>query len=467
MKSKVSLINGLMVKQMKGVENQYIEFKESWRDEYLKWICGFANAQGGTLIIGVDDKKTPVGIDNAAKLLEDLPNKIRDLLGIIVEVNLVKMDGKKILEIQIPSYSNPISYRSHYYQRSGSTLQELKGASLDRFLLRNSGRTWDSIPVPGVNIDDLSAFSIKVFRELASRSGRLDEADLIMSDKGLLEKLKLTEGSYLKRSAILLFHEDPRSFVTGAHIKIGYFKSETELLYQDEIAGDLFSQSYKTIDLLRTKYMKAAITYEGIQRIESYPVPYSALREAVLNAVVHRDYAVPAPIQIRVYPNKLKIWNPVILPENWTLKKLLGDHSSHPYNPEIANCFFRAGEIESWGRGIHKMFLACKEAGMTEPVLRLSENDLWLEFLFSEKYLENIGEKSDKLGNKLGNRLGNKRERILEEMIKNPFVSGKQLAEMLGISITAVEKHIKYLRENGMIKRAGGTRGHWEVLENK
>ena len=221
-----------------------------------------------------------------------------------------------------------------------------------------------------------------------------------MDDSDLLDKLKLTEGDYLRRAGLLLFHEDPERLITGAFVKIGYFRTEVELAYRDEIHGDLFTQSHQTIDLLRTKYMKAAITYEGIQRIETYPVPYAALREAVLNALVHRDYGVPAPIQIRVYADSIKIWNPAVLPDGWNLEKLLGEHSSHPYNPGIANCFFRAGEIESWGRGIQRIFLTCREANTPEPLLRISGNDLWLEFPFSKEYLQNLGEKPEKAAKK-------------------------------------------------------------------
>jgi ATP-dependent DNA helicase RecG len=479
-------------------ESQHIEWKETWRDEYLKWICGFANAQGGVLEIGKNDQGKPVGINNARKLLEDLPNKIRDLLGIIVEVNLLTVKGKELLEIHVSAYPNPISYRGHYYQRSGSTLQELKGASLDRFLLRSQGRTWDSVPVPGVENNHLSITAINQFRKLAATSGRLDDSDLSISDAELLEKLMLTEGHYLRRSAILLFHDTPERFITGAFVKIGFFRSESEIVYHDEIHGDLFTQSSRTIDLLQTKYMNAAITYKDIQRIERYPVPRVALREGVLNALVHRDYAVSAPIQIRVYEDRLKIWNPIVLPEGWSLEKLLGEHS--PYNPGVANCFFRAGEIESWGRGIQRIFQACRESSTPEPIIRLSGNDLWLEFPFKQNVLNNIQEIQEKsaevnsnkldkklgnqlgnrlgnelgnqlgnrlgneLGNRLGNELGNTNTRIITAMKKNPQISGKQLANILKISTTAVEKHIKQLRESDKIQRMDGTRGHWKVL---
>ena len=204
-------------------ESQHTEYKQSWRDEYLKWICGFANAEGGVLVIGRNDASEVVGLKDAAKLLEDIPNKVRDLLGILVAVNLRNEGALEYLEIEVEPYPNPISHKGKYYLRSGSTLQELKGAALDRFILRAQGKTWDGVPVPHVSLADLSSAAISSFRKLATASGRLDRKLLDEADPILIEKLKLTEGDYLKRAAVLLFHEDPERFVTGAFVKIGFF----------------------------------------------------------------------------------------------------------------------------------------------------------------------------------------------------------------------------------------------------
>ena len=131
-----------------SIESQNIEFKESWRDEYLKWICGFANAQGGTLFVGIEDKGEVCGVKDAQKLMEDIPNKVRDMLGILVDVNLKEKDEKQYLEIVTEAYPYPISFRGKYYQRSGASNQELKGVALDRFMLRKQRKTWDGVPVP-------------------------------------------------------------------------------------------------------------------------------------------------------------------------------------------------------------------------------------------------------------------------------------------------------------------------------
>ncbi|MEE1234347.1 MAG: ATP-binding protein, partial [Bacteroidaceae bacterium] len=170
-----------------NIENQNVEFKENWRDEYLKWICGFANAQGGALYIGVSDNGNVCGLQDAKKLMEDIPNKARDLLGILVNVNLKSEEGKEYVEVIVESYPYPISYRGHYYQRSGATNQELKGAALDRFMLRKQGRTWDGVPVPYLKIEELSNLPFDLFRKYAKRSGRMEEEDLNENNEGLLD----------------------------------------------------------------------------------------------------------------------------------------------------------------------------------------------------------------------------------------------------------------------------------------
>lgn len=120
-------------------EMQNIEWKTIWKDEYLEWICGFANAQGGKIYIGCNDNGEAVGLQNTRKLLEDIPNKIRSAMSIIVDVNLHTKNNKNYIEIAVPSYPVPISCKGVYYYRSGSTMQTLSGAELESFILRKRG----------------------------------------------------------------------------------------------------------------------------------------------------------------------------------------------------------------------------------------------------------------------------------------------------------------------------------------
>ena len=375
-------------------EQQNIEYKSIWKDEYLKWICGFANAQGGVLIIGKDDSGNVVGLSNAKRLLEDIPNKIKDILGIIADVNLYETPQGDYIEIIVEPQPNPVNYKGEYHYRSGATKQELKGTALDKFLLKKQGRHWDSVLVPNVAVSDLKQETFTFFKEKGIKSNRIDESNKNDTPEQMLENLKLIEKGNLKRAALLLFHPDPEKFVTGAYIKIGFFRTDSDLLFQDEIHGNLFEQVEKTMELLLTKYTKALISYEGISRVETYEYPKDALREALLNAITHKDYAGCTPIQISVYADKIMLWNEGQLPENWTVKNLLSKHSSRPYNPDIANAFFRSGYIEAWGRGIDKITEQCLIAGLPMPQFLPDGSDFWVIFrkdIYNKEDLSKLG----------------------------------------------------------------------------
>ena len=166
----------------------------------------------------------------------------------------------------------------------------------------------------------------------------------------------------------------------GCYVKIGYFENDADILYQDEINGSLITIPDRVMDTIYTKYFKGLIRYEGIQRIDEYPMPREALREVILNAVVHRSYETGNPIQIRVYDDKVYVSNSARLPEGITEIDLQAAHKSVPYNPLIANTFFRSGQIEAWGRGIGKIKAACLADNLPEPEFKISATDFTVCF---------------------------------------------------------------------------------------
>ncbi len=440
-------------------ENQHVEWKESWHDEYVKWICGFANADGGLLVIGKSDKGHITGIHNAGTLLEQIPNKVLNLLGIMVDVNLHCEAGKDYIEIVVEAYPYPVSYKGRYYYRSGSTRQELRGASLDMFLLKRQGKRWDGVPVPHISPEEFNSHSFDLFRLKSRKSGRMNEAILDDGNNVIIENLHLLENSFIKRAGILLFHQAPEKYIEGAYIKIGFFRTDAELIYQDEVHGCLFDQSDKTLDLLLTKYLRAYISYEGIARIEAYPFPPKAMREALLNAIVHKDYSSGIPIQISVYEDKIYFWNDGRLPETWTIETLLKKHPSKPYNPLIANAFFRAGLIESWGRGIEKIQTECVLAGSLPPEFIYDATGLMVKF---EAMDSNGSPKSSPKSSP------KTEERILDLIAQNPKISTSEMGEALGVSKRAILKQTRGLQDQGRLRRIGPARGgYWESLGQK
>lgn len=423
-------------------ENQNIEYKESWRDEYLKWICGFANANGGSIFIGKDDSGKVVGIAGAKKLLEDIPNKVRDILGILVDVNLRPTEEGDFIEIVVESYPYPVNYKGQYHYRSGSTKQELKGAALDKFMLQRKGKRWDGVPVPNVSVNDLKKDTFDFFRKRAVKAQRIEEDVLTDSNELLIDNLQLIETKYLKRAAILLFHANPDKFVTGAYIKIGYFETDDDLKFQDEVHGNLFEQVEKTMDLLFTKYIKSSISYEGINRVEKYEYPKDAIREALLNAVSHKDYSGGVPIQISIYSDKLIFWNEGQLPEDWTIENLSIKHPSKPYNPDIANALFRSGYIESWGRGTLKMINECIRFGIPKPKYFYDMSGFWVEFrkdIFDLEYFKSLG-------------LNDRQIQAMRYLKENGKITNSEYQTNYSVARNTATRDLTELVEKGLLK---------------
>jgi ATP-dependent DNA helicase RecG len=350
-------------------EQHNIEYKQSWHDDYLKWVCGFANAQGGIIFIGKDDNGNVVGIADYKRLMDDIPNKIRNSIGIMVEVNLHEEAGMRFIEIVTPPYSVPISLRGRYYYRSGSTKQELTGASLNEFLLKKSGKTWDDVIEPRASFEDINEKTVATFLQASENAGRLPENKGLTIPE-LFEKLRLTENGQLKRAAIILFGKEPAKFYPNTFVKIGRFgKDDTDIRFQETEEGNLIVLLQSVLNQLNHKFLTRPIEFEGMHRIEKGEYPVPAIREMLLNALVHRNY-MGAPIQIRVYNDKISIWNEGSLPIGLTLEALKRSHSSRPRNPIIADVSFKGGYIDAWGRGTIKILDTCKLANLPEPEMR-------------------------------------------------------------------------------------------------
>lgn len=437
-------------------ESQQTEWKWSWQDEYLKWLCGYANTEGGTLYIGVNDDGYVVGIEDSKKMLEGLPNKINDKLGIIASINIHKANGavnlrysksvpenissrlinqyacgivntrmldssdkrykslatierenkvwenvdgtRDYVSIRIIKYPFAVSCEGKYYKRSGSTLHELNGFELQNFLLERAGKTWDSVSIPEVNVTDLSKEALDAFRQKAVKSNRMTDSEVSVSDNLLLRNLKLFDGEYLTRAAILLFHPTPERYVTGSYIKIGYFslvgafgedvEPIEDLQYQDVVEGPLLLQADKAIDLIFTKYFKALVDYEGVQRTETNMLTRGIVRELLLNAINHKDYATGVPIQVSVYDDKIVIFNMGTWSKRVpTDERVYEKHESVPNNPKISDVSFRSGDVESWGRGFIKIKAECKKINAPLPVIDAENNGVSISATGCEKYI--------------------------------------------------------------------------------
>lgn len=367
-------------------EQQNIEYKQSWHDDYLKWVCGFANANGGIIYVGKDDDGKVVGISEYKKLMDEIPNKVRDLMGILVDVNLHEENNFYYIEIITQPYIVPISLRGRYYYRSGSTKQELIGTALTDYLLRKSGKTWDEVIEPTATFDDIDDNSLKSFITAALNAGRIAEVDGL-SKENLLAKLRLIDDEgKLKRAAIILFGKNPTSLYPNCTVKIGRFgKDSSELKFQEIVEGNIINLLKEIPEQLNRKFFNKSISFEGLQRIEKGEYPVSALREMLLNALVHRTYLGTSVVQIRMFDKYFNIWNEGELPSGISLDSLKRQHPSRPRNLLIADVCFKGGYIDAWGSGTLKIISTCKEAGLPDPEI-IEQDGGMLVTLFKVKF---------------------------------------------------------------------------------
>ena len=458
------------------MESQNIEYKQSWKDEYLKWICGFANAQGGTLYIGIDDNGNVIGIKDAQKLLEDIPNKVVNYMGIVADVNLHHKDDLDYISIGIEPSNVPISFRGKYYCRSGSTMQELNGSALQQFVLKRMGRSWDDIPNEHATIKDLDRKAIKYFLDNGIAADRIDKSESNSSTQRVLENLGLiTEDGKLKNAALLLFAKNPRRYFTCVEFKIGRFRRNVaDLIIQDVIEGNIIQMTDRVVQVLKAKYLTSPIHYEGMKRREPLEVPEEALREILYNAIAHKDYT-GAPIQMRVWDDYVEIWNEGGLPIGYTPDTLLKKHSSRPRNRNIANAFFKAGFIESWGRGYEKIFEGFEAAGLPMPTIEEADGGVRVTFQRNNQgnpqtasptdATETQQKTSQKTPQKTSQKTSQKTpQKILELIEWNPQITTHDMADVIGIDIRNIHRNIKKLQEQGVLRRVGPDKGgHWEI----
>ena len=438
------------------LEQQNIEWKQSWRDEYLQWISGFANANGGVLYIGKDDNGTIVGVDKYKKLMDELPNKIKNTTGIICDVNLHEKNNKYFIEIVVNPINTPISYKGKFYMRSGSTNQLLTGTALNNFISKSDGKDWEAVIVPHATIEDIDITVIEKFRRKAITTNRMpfliDETDPV----NILKNLRLIDvnGNYT-RAALILFGKDPRNVTMSAYLKIGKFgDSPSDLLIQEEVEGNAFELADKTLEILNAKYFQRPISYKGLQRIETPEYPYDAVREVLFNAIIHREYRT-TPITVRIYDDRLTIWNIGTLPIGITPEDLKKEHNSHPRNDLMANVFYKGGHIEAWGRGTIKVVDECLKYGLLEPLIEEKQGGVSVTIfkdIYDEKYLSKLD-------------INARQKEAINHIKENNHITSNLYQEKFNVSKRTAIRDIEELMELNLIKKEGSGKNTKYVID--
>ena len=337
---------------------------------------------------------------------------------------------------------------------------------------------WDDIPVYGATLDDIDRNAIDYFLQCSIKAGRMDESEVDSSTEEVLRNLGLfTKEGELKNAAILLFGKHVGQFFPSAVFKIGRFHTdESDLIIQDVIEGNLIQMASRVMEVLRTKYLLSPIHYEGLQRIEQLEIPDKALRELIYNAISHKAYNGPA-IQMRIYDRSIELWNYGLLPKELTPAALLQKHSSYPRNHNIANVFYKAGFVESWGRGFKKIAEEFERACL--PLPTIEENGGGVMAIIQRKTVDEvIAERDGNVGVNVGDmseinvgdvseiKLSDRQQIIVSIIRSNPTVSAKQMSETLSVTSRTIERDLAVMQKAGVIRHEGkDNAGVWVILE--
>lgn len=447
----------------KDNENQVIEWKESWHDKYLEWICGYANAQGGTLYIGVDDNGEVIGLEPqiVKKLLEDIPNKITAAFGITCDVNQRSKNKKKYIQIVVKKSKLPLNLHGRYYYRTGSVKKEISGFELTEFIIKSTGTSYDAM-ISDINRNKLTydAFSK---RYVKSTHNELDLDSDLVSFKLMLEDGQMTNAGVLFADQWNIHHS--RVFCTRWN---GLEKADSaqDALDDAEYTGSLLDLFDNSMSFIK-KNTKKGWRKEKDQRIELPDYPERALEEGLVNALIHRSYLqTGAHSQIDIYDDRMVITNPGGMYDGSEVQNLDLRHvPSKLRNPILADVFGRLRLMERRGSGLKKILDAYEsEERYSEKLKPVFFTDGYNFFLTLWNLNYANAKAQSKAQIKAQSGALSDRDYLLLLLRENPSITQTELAAMMEKSRRYVQLTMKQLMDEGVVERVGSKRiGTWIV----
>jgi len=376
-------------------ETKTLEFKENFDKEAVETAVAFANTKGGVILIGVSDKGEIKGVQIGKSTLKNWANQISQSTepSIIPDIFDRAIDKKHIIVIRITEFPiKPASLKGRCFRRVGNSNRVMTPQEIAQTHFHSTGVSWDRLPVSNASIKDIDFKRVKRYIKKANETGRRKiQADENPSQ--VLEKLELIKEGKPTWAAILLFHKHPQRFLSQGVIHCGRFKEETIVIDDRMIEGTIIEQVDETMDFIRKNINVRFVMTGKPAREEIWDYPLEALREAVINAVCHRDYTISSNTEVRIYDDKLIVWSPGGLPFGITLEDLYKPHASVLRNKGVGGVFYDMGWIEQWGSGIDKMRKACVEVGLPEPQFEEYQGFkvTFRKDIFTEEYLHKLG----------------------------------------------------------------------------
>lgn len=444
---------------MKEGEGYNLEFKET--DSNIdKEICALANATGGRILLGVTDHGDVKGIAITNKFKSQITDIARNF-DPRFQVTLEVVDN--ILVINVPEGKNkPYSVGGKFYLRYGPNSQQLGRDEIREFFHHEGLILWEEkINKEFDFLKDFSKDALATFLRLARISP-------LANEKELLQNLALLRDGQMKNAGILLFCKNIIHFFPCATIMCVLFRGtdKVKILDSKEFAEDLYNNYQNAFQFVSSK-LNTEYIIKGGPREEVLELPEDALREALLNAIAHRNYFSNAHIQINIFSDRVEIVNPGGLVSGMKYSDL--GKRSMPRNFLLFGLLQRMDLIEKAGTGILRMKKALERYLLPEPKIDTDEN--WFSLTFQRPDLqkmtiqERLEGPQKKVLNKVLDKVTENQKKILQQMAKNPRISSRELGKMVGISDRKVRENIRKLKEKGVLRRVGSAKGgHWVVI---
>lgn len=449
------------------MESQTEEWKESWSDKHLETICAFANSRtGGKLIIGKKDNGEIIGVRDFKKLLEEIPGIVNNLMHFSPIVEPLTENGKTCVVVTVQPREGAVDLRGVYYIRSGSTTVRLTGIDLKTFIMEKNGIIWTNLMVDRFELKNISPEAVSTFVKLGQNEKRISLSVDPNDTEGVLRRYGLMTDEGITNAAALLFSDDSTNISQAAVTKIGLFAEDGQILMEDIIDGPIIFQPEETLKRLLDKYTQPRFRLKNnLERVHVYRYPPRALREAILNAIVHRQYMSVQHTTISVFPNSVEIYNPGKLPDGWTEDDLFARHNSEPANPLIAQVFHDIGQIERWGVGISIIKMECEKANIPQPTFEIGKGGIKITFK-SGPWSDTDEGIEQAISVSIG--LTDSEIMVYKAIIEGKFTTTENVAASIGISATTVKRATAKLKKAGIIHRMGSNkRGNWVVVRDQ
>ena len=469
----------MIVDEIRSGESQNIEFKRELpnkSEKYIKTLAAYANSSGGKLIVGVEDKtREIVGVDVAdvPKLIDKITNTLADTVTpqIIPSITSADIDGKIIIIVEIfPSPARPYYIRSMgveegTFVRVNATTRHADGIMLKELQLQGRKQSYDETIIPGAELDleaarNLCAVMEKYHDEAAEARGeKTPHKEITLTNLEYWKIIKRKSGKLFPTIAFDLLTKNTQRF---ARIQCALFKGDDRDLFLDkrEFEGPIYEQIDEAYRFV-LKHINLRAEIKGLYRVESYELPPEAIREAIGNAVTHRNYMDNACIQVCVYDNRVEITSPGTL-FGLTIE-MMKSGQSRIRNTAIAEAFSRMYVIEGWGTGVRRMIKACRNHGVQEPVFTEIGTDFRVEFFrkntVTDEHVNEHANEHVKIDTELVAKYPE-----LSIIMTNPNITINEMAMQLQLGRATVTRHITVLKKMGILTREGSDKtGYWKI----